>query len=124
MPHTYKTIFIEPLAPAKPVLGAPCNGCGVCCLVEPCPLGMLISRRRRGACDALQWKSSEAVYRCGALDQPFAVAHASLPPYLRWLAPWLSRLLAGFARRWIAVGLGCDSTLETAPQQSTTIGPA
>lgn len=72
-------------------MGAPCNGCGLCCLAEPCPLGMLLSRRRRGACVALRWSEAEQRYRCGA------VAH-----------PWLGRL----ARRWIAAGAGCDADLQ------------
>jgi hypothetical protein len=52
LPHV---IRIEPLAPVKPATGSPCNGCGVCCLAEPCPLGMLVSRRRHGRCSALRW---------------------------------------------------------------------
>ena len=36
-------IRIHADAPAKPPVGAPCNGCGVCCLLEPCPLGVLLS---------------------------------------------------------------------------------
>jgi len=39
-----EVILIHPEAPAKPPLGAPCNGCGVCCLAEPCPVGVLVSR--------------------------------------------------------------------------------
>lgn len=101
-------IHIHPLAPPKPALGAPCNGCGVCCLAEPCPLGQVISRRRQGACDALRWDASAARYHCGALvDAP-----ALLGPRWAWAAPLLSRL----ARRWIAVGVGCDASLRVVPQ--------
>jgi hypothetical protein len=100
-------VQVHASAPAKPVLGTPCNGCGVCCLAEPCPLGVLISRRRHGACDALRWQGAELRYVCGAVSDPRAV----LPDGLRWLSPLLSRL----ARRWIAAGSGCDSTVEAAP---------
>lgn len=55
---------------------------------------MLISRRRHGACDALQWDGSR--YICGALT---AQAHG--------LRGWL-------VRRWIAAGAGCDCTFEPA----------
>lgn len=107
-----KTIFIEPLSPRKPVVGAPCNGCGVCCLVQPCPLGMAISRRRTGACAALFWDGGRSVYRCGALARPQDVLHRALPSGLRRLVPWLAPVLARLARRWIAAGRGCDSALE------------
>lgn len=102
-----QVIHIEPAAPAKPALGAPCNGCGVCCLLEPCPLGRVISRRRQGACDALRWDAASAVYRCGAITD----APGVLGPRWAFAAPLLRRL----ARRWIAAGTGCDADLQTGP---------
>jgi hypothetical protein len=98
------TIAIHPLAPPKPAWGQPCNGCGVCCLSEPCPVGMLISRRRRGACDALVWDAPGARYRCGLLVD----AAAQLPAPLRPVAPLVQR----WARRVIAAGIGCDCDTE------------
>ncbi|MFP8834889.1 hypothetical protein ACLIJR_11510 [Hydrogenophaga sp. XSHU_21] len=99
-----RVVHIHPEAPVKPALGAPCNGCGVCCLAEPCPLGQVISRRRRGACDALRWDGTLRVYRCGAVTAAAGV----LGPRWGFAAPVLSRL----ARRWIAAGAGCDAALE------------
>ncbi|NIC41688.1 hypothetical protein [Aquabacterium sp. A08] len=97
-----QTIHIHPEAPPKPAWGAPCNGCGVCCLAEPCPLGMLLSRRRRGACVALRWADPAGRYECGALSRPVEVLGAlgRLPVVRRWVA------------RWIAAGRGCDAALE------------
>ena len=43
------------------------NGCGVCCLLAPCPVGIVLSRRWRGSCAALRWVGAERRYRCGAL---------------------------------------------------------
>ena len=100
-----QVIHIHPAAPAKPALGAPCNGCGVCCLAEPCPLGMLISRKRSGACDALRWDDTLSMYRCGAVTDAADVLGARW----RWAAPVLQRL----ARRWIAAGTGCDASLQS-----------
>ena len=97
-------IHIHAEAPPKPALGQPCNGCGVCCLWEPCPLGQVISRKRRGACTALRWDEEKQLYRCGALTD----TEALLGPRWRWLAPGLKRL----ARRWIAAGVGCDAALD------------
>ena len=89
-----RVIEIHADAPPKPALGAPCNGCGVCCLAEPCPLGALLSRRFTGACVALRWEGTR--YVCGALT--------AQPEGLRgWLV-----------QRWIAAGAGCDCSLESA----------
>ena len=106
----HQIIYLHPEAPTKPAEGAPCNGCGLCCLAEPCPLGVVLSRKRLGACNALRWDDAQHLYRCGALTQPQAV----LPFGLRWMAPLLGRL----ARRWIAAGVGCDATLEVASPRS------
>lgn len=99
--------MIHPEAPPKPTWGAPCNGCGVCCLSEPCPLGMVLSGRRQGSCAALRWDDADKRYQCGALSAPESV----LRPGWRWATPLLRRL----APRWIAAGVGCDAHLETAP---------
>jgi hypothetical protein len=98
-----RVILLQAAAPPKPAAGAPCNGCGVCCATEPCPLGMWLSRRRQGRCVALQWAGESAVYRCGALVEP-----------TRWL-PWLPAAWArALVRRWIAAASGCDADLEAA----------
>jgi hypothetical protein len=89
---TTRTIRIHALAPAKPAWGAECNGCGVCCLAEPCPVGMLVSLRLRGRCAALRWDDAGRRYRCGLMSG--AVVPARL------------------AARWIGAGRGCDSSAE------------
>jgi hypothetical protein len=97
-----QVILIQPLAATKPPMGAPCNGCGLCCLVEPCPLGVVLSRSRTGPCKALQWVQAERQYRCGALP---ALSTQSL----------LGRLKARLVLRWIGAGAGCDCDLEPGP---------
>lgn len=99
-PH--RIIRIHAGAPPKPAWGAPCNGCGVCCLAEPCPVGMLVSRRRTGACAAVAWVPAEQRYRCGVVLAP--AQH--LP---RWLPAGALRWVSRLARRFIAAGRGCDS---------------
>jgi hypothetical protein len=98
-----QVIRLHPAAPAKPAESAPCNGCGVCCSAEPCPIGVLVSGRRTGACAALSWNPDAGLYRCGLLAAPRTV----LPWLPRPLAPLVSRL----ARRWISAASGCDSSL-------------
>ncbi len=112
MSRVYKTIRIEPSAPPKPAFASPCNGCGVCCLDQPCPVGMVLSGRRHGACAALRWDASQALYRCGAISRPSQVLADRLPRGLRRLATPLAPLLAALARRSIALDTGCDCDLE------------
>ena len=98
-----QVILIHPDAPPKPAEGRPCNGCGVCCASEPCPVGVLASRRRHGACAALAWSPVDGRYRCGLISAPADW----LPHALRGAAPLLARL----AMRFVAAGRGCDSSV-------------
>ncbi len=98
----HRTIRVHPAAPAKPAAGEPCNGCGVCCLAVPCPVGMLVSRRSTGACSALRWQPDQGLYRCGLLLSP--------PARQGWFSRHFGRLLRRLARRYISAGTGCDST--------------
>ena len=110
LPKPLRVILLHPQALPKPEAGRTCNGCGVCCAVAPCPLGIWLSRRRHGACVALSWsdgadgegaEGAEGRYLCGAVAEP-----------ARWL-PWLPKRVAGaLARRWIAAAKGCDSDLQ------------
>jgi hypothetical protein len=97
-------VWLHPEAPAKPATGAPCNGCGLCCLSEPCPLGMVVSRRRTGACVALRWNDGDRRYRCAMVADPGGVTG--------WTRPWQLRALSWLAHRWIAAGVGCDAQLQ------------
>ncbi|MDD2885431.1 MAG: hypothetical protein PHT48_10355 [Dechloromonas sp.] len=98
MPET--VIHLHRAAPAKPPEGAPCNGCGVCCALETCPVARLRFRQIAGPCPALHWSVHETRYFCGLLERPAAY----LPSLPRWAEPALRRLL----RRWISAGSGCD----------------
>ena len=99
-------IQIHSQAPAKPAWGEACNGCGVCCLLEPCPVGVLVSRRRRGACAALRWQQSDGRYRCGVLTDT--------QRYTRLTWPLVNKLFARLMRRMIYAGRGrgCDAQVE------------
>lgn len=112
-------IHIEPQAPPKPRQGQACNGCGICCLAEPCPLGVALFRRRTGACGALVWNSQTLQYRCGALADPQATAAKAVSPWLAWLRPVLVGVLKLGAARWVASATGCDSSLEPVPSDAS-----
>ena len=96
-----QVIHLRVLAPAKPKPGAACNGCGVCCAVRPCPIGMLLSAKVRGACTQLHWSQPVKRYECGALNKAKAVP---------W--PLARRILTGLVGRWIGADDGCDSSVE------------
>ena len=108
---SHQTIRIHVDAPAKPAVGQPCNGCGVCCAAEPCPAGVIVSGRRHGACKALLWRDAApdqpARYLCGLLVDPGR--------YTGLRSAWLKRWLVAVASRSISAGSGCDATLEVEP---------
>lgn len=93
-------------APPKPAFGAACNGCGVCCAAATCPLGLILFRRRRGPCPALEWhaETADVRYRCGLLVSPRR--------YLHWLPASAETLARRLCARWIAAGTSCDSHAE------------
>lgn len=98
----FQTLQLHRDAPDKPPHGAPCNRCGVCCAAEPCPVGQLIFRQRRGACPALEWQGT--AYACALLTNPERT--------LSWLPKRWWPLAQRCFSRWIAAGKGCDSTSE------------
>ncbi|MBU1237415.1 MAG: hypothetical protein KJ634_14455 [Gammaproteobacteria bacterium] len=93
-------ITLHARAPAKPRWGEPCNGCGVCCAAEPCPVGQLRFRRRRGACPALEWDAASSRYRCALVADPRR--------FIPGLPGFLHRPIAALLHRQIAAGRGCD----------------
>jgi len=115
MSRPVQIIQIHQEAAAKPLPGAPCNGCGVCCLMEPCPLGQLLSGRQHGACMALRWVAEPGQYRCGAITVPGEVLKERLPEALQFLSPWLAYALGRWAWRWVAAGIGCDCDADAGP---------
>ncbi len=116
-----RIIHIQPDAPVKPAVGSACNGCGVCCLAEPCPLGILLSRRRHGVCMALRWDALALRYQCGAITDSGQVAAQVLPSAIVFVANGAGVVMAKLAKRWIAAGVGCDSDLEPQVRDSGTM---
>ena len=112
MPKFTVTLLVEPGAPAKPGWGAPCNGCGVCCLAEPCPLGVVLSGRRHGSCRALRWDTPTQRYLCGALADPAGVLQSACLPMPRRVQALLAKGLPRLAYRWVSAGSGCDCNID------------
>ncbi len=101
---TTQIIKLHTLAPEKPVYGAKCNGCGICCAAEPCPVAHLLLWQFSGACRALQWEEAEQRYQCGMVIEP--------KKYLPQLPEWLSPLISKWSATRIAMDIGCDSNAE------------
>jgi len=55
--------------------------------------------------------------------EPLGVLQNLLPAPLLRLAPWLAPGLVRLAKRWIAVGVGCDSTVEPGPLEKPLDAP-
>lgn len=98
---TEKTIYIHQQAPKKPSLGAPCNGCGVCCAAEPCPVSRLFLGTKTQVCKALEWHAQEKRYFCGMVLHP--------QQFLNWLPAWMVSPASRCFKRWIAADWKCDS---------------
>jgi len=108
----HPTIRIHAAASDKPAVGAPCNGCGICCLAAPCPVSRLLLKHTENACPALVWQDDTLLYRCGMLQSPAR--------YVRWLPGRLDGLFIGLVRRWLALNIGCDSDIEIEPDKASS----
>ncbi len=98
-----EVIHLHRAAPAKPAEGGTCNGCGVCCALETCPVARLRFLRIAGPCPALEWSDADARYVCGLLQRP----QHYLP-----IPTGAQNLARRFLARSIAAGHGCDCTAE------------
>ena|ERR1035437_4076773 len=102
-------IELHPLAPRKPDYAARCNGCGVCCAAEPCPVAYLFLFQFKGRCRALLWQNDTGRYVCGMVIGPDQYVSV-IPKRLR------ERMGRFFASR-IAADCGCDFAAEVADTQ-------
>lgn len=99
-----QTVELHPLTPAKPGYGAPCNGCGVCCAVGPCPVAYVFLFQAREKCRALLWQDDASRYVCGLVVYP--------DRYVRLIPQALRGRAGSFFASRIAAGAGCDFDAE------------
>ena len=59
-------------APDYPGYGNPCNGCGQCCLDQPCPVSRQYKLWQDGKCKALSFKNGR--YWCDVLSNPSRIS--------------------------------------------------
>jgi hypothetical protein len=101
---TQQLIRIHAQAPQKPVAGKPCNGCGLCCVAEPCPVSRFFLGHRDGSCPALIWEPAPLRYVCGMVTDPAR--------FLKPLPRPLEKIAGRLFRRWIAADTACDFDAE------------
>lgn len=86
-------------APEKPAYGSPCNGCGLCCIAEQCPVSEQIFGPR-DLCPALTRYGN--AYGCGVIAEP-----------ARFFRPTgreaLDRVIPEAIAYLLGAGHGCDS---------------
>jgi hypothetical protein len=99
-----QAILLQAAAPAKPAAGQPCNGCGVCCAAELCPMGRLLFLRARGPCPALTWEDARQRYTCALVTAADERIH--------WLPRALRKPAGRFFARAIDAGAGCDADIQ------------
>lgn len=104
MKLTEQIIHIHPQAPQKPATGAPCNGCGVCCAAEPCPVSLALLWPHKAPCRALIWDEQATRYLCKMVSKP--------SQQLKWLPKQLDQLASQLFKRWIAADTHCDADVD------------
>jgi hypothetical protein len=87
----------------KPALGAPCNGCGACCLAETCSIGADLLGLD-GPCPALEQDAGR--YWCGLVRHParYIAAHFPAADHMAFNA-----FFGELVERALGIGRGCDS---------------
>lgn len=95
------------LFPEKAPYGTPCNGCGLCCQNEICPLGQIVFPaavvRFGGACPALERDDERFI--CGLIARPEAYAPIKASVYG-------VEALREAAVIGVGAGIGCDARMD------------
>ena len=81
----------------KPAHGAPCNRCGVCCMLTRCQLGAHLFGGEMGRCPALK-KAPDGFYDCAVITDPDLIEE-----------------FREAARQIIYAGQGCDARINGEP---------
>lgn len=110
-PHNLSGAQVSPIAlidgtagarlPIKPAHGSPCNGCGLCCAMEPCGVAreFIPNHPEEGPCLALEWEAGR--FSCGMIRRP---SH-----YMRLPNDWADGVLGEMIADALGAGRGCDA---------------
>ena len=86
--------------PEKPAYGSPCNGCGMCCIAEQCPISQMLFGEH-DLCPALTRMGN--VYACGLLCD---TARYAVP-----VSDKVDSALRAAIAYLLGAGRGCDARL-------------
>lgn len=88
-------------APAKPGYMEPCNGCGVCCVLEPCAIARgYIPDLADGPCPALV--RDDGRYTCDMTRRPGR--------YMGLPNDWADPIIGAMFAKALGIGRGCDAS--------------
>lgn len=93
--------------PQKPPYGSPCNGCGVCCEEELCPIAHRIFGRWEGPCEILE-DAGDGRRVCGLLAHP----ERHVPALVELVG---AEIMRETTEALLGVGVGCDAQMEGEP---------
>lgn len=106
-------LTIETLPVPKPRLHQSCNGCGYCCVVEPCQLAQEFLNCIEGPCVALEQADGRTY--CGLVRNPLLHlyrAHNPAQNHTDDLMPQTSGINADLGVQFasaLGLGAGCDA---------------
>lgn len=95
------TTFEIPSVTDKPKYGSPCNGCGLCCIAEQCPISLMAFGEQL-LCPALGTMGDGKGFGCGLI----VATSQFIPPTGD---ERLDALLPGAIAYVLGAGRGCDS---------------
>jgi hypothetical protein len=100
-------ICLPPTILAKPRLGQPCNGCGLCCAMEPCGIAreFIPDHPEEGPCRAMERHDGRFV--CGMMRRP---SH-----YMGLPNDWADEHVGSMFAAALGSGQGCDADDLDAP---------
>lgn len=96
----------------KPKQGDPCNGCGMCCLVQVCALGVELGDSQ--ACKALL-HGSDGSYACGLVRNPYRYVAPDIVEAFQKIDSFYpgenrgEQMLKDMYAKELGAGRGCDS---------------
>lgn len=85
--------------PRKPSEGAPCNGCGLCCALQLCPIAIEFIEAAEAPCPAMEYAGGR--FWCGLARYPsryFGTPASS------------DRLIRPMVQAELSIGEGCDAS--------------
>src|ERR1043165_2494420 len=91
-------IGIKPGPPRKPPEGDACNGCGLCCAVQLCPIVIELLPDAQAPCPAMEFNGER--FWCGLIRRPSRYLGTPLQS---------DRVIGPMAGVELAIGQGCDA---------------